>query len=54
MRDTGRWLFKLVRVLAVAYVATVALMFVLQTQLLFPTYMVSDSEPLYAGVRPPP
>ncbi len=46
MRDTGRWLFKLVRILAVAYIATVALMFALQTQLLFPTYMVSGSEPL--------
>ncbi|WP_299617679.1 alpha/beta hydrolase [Pelagibius sp.] len=45
MRDTGKWLFKLARILAVAYVATVALMFALQTQLLFPTYMVSGSEP---------
>ena len=46
MGDTGIRLFKLVRVLAVAYIAIVALMYAAQTHMLFPTYMVADSVPL--------
>ena len=37
------WLFKLVLGLAVAYIAIVALMYALQTQMLFPTQMATSS-----------
>ena len=45
MPSAGRWLFKLFRIVAVAYIAIAALMYFAQTHLLFPTYMMPDSEP---------
>lgn len=40
------WLLKLVLVLAVAYIAVVAMMYVMQTQMLFPTWLAMASGPL--------
>jgi pimeloyl-ACP methyl ester carboxylesterase len=40
------WLFKLVLVLAAAYIAMVAMMYVAQTQMLFPTRLAAASAPL--------
>ena len=40
------WLFKLVLVLAVAYIAVVAVMYATQTQMLFPTRLATASGPL--------
>ena len=40
------WVLKLVLVLAVAYIAVVAMMYVTQTQMLFPTWLTMASGPL--------
>ena len=45
MRDGGMWLFKLILIFAVAYVAVVALMYTAQTRMLFPTGMAAAVGP---------
>ena len=46
MRDRGMWLFKLIVVFLVAYVAVVAVMYAAQTRMLFPTKMAAGELPL--------
>lgn len=46
MQDGGMWLFRLIVIFAVAYAAVIALLYVAQTQMLFPTRMVSASQPV--------
>ena len=43
MQDAAMWLVKIGLVLAVAYVAIVALMYATQTQMMFPTWMAGSS-----------
>ena len=45
MGDAAMWVFKLVLVLAVAYIAVVALMYATQTRMLFPTQLATGYQP---------
>ena len=46
MRDGAMWLIKLISVLAVAYIAVIAMMYAAQTRMLFPTTMAAGELPL--------